>query len=271
MRKATALRVAAALLLGETLAGAQAPSEKQRCVDAYEAAQVAMRRAQLANARAQIRVCLDEACPGMLRTDCAQWLKDVDARQPTIVLEMKGERGETLSDVAVTLDGAPLAERIDGRGLEVDPGDHTLVFTPRGHAPIELKYVVKEGEKLQRVTAELPRRDEPAKRDVLPAPKATSKAPIPWTVYALGGLGIAAAGGFAYFGVSGLGKKDDLEGCKPDCAHDDVIAVRTRFIAADVLLGVSLVSLAAAGIILFTRGNAPQTAILREPLLGGRF
>jgi hypothetical protein len=270
MRKATALGVAAALSLGAESVRAAETLDRQTCVDAYEAAQLAMRRAQLANARAQIRVCLEDACPGLLRTDCAQWLKDVDARQPTIVLEMKGERGETLSDVAVTMDGAPLAERIDGRGLEVDPGEHTLVFTPRGRAPVELKYVVKEGEKLQRVTAELPRRVEPPEAGD-PAAKSTAKAPIPWTVYALGGLGLAAAGGFAYFGLSGLGKKDDLEACKPDCAHDDVVAVRTRFIAADVMLGVSLVSLAAAGIILFTRGNVQQAATLREPLLGGRF
>ena len=72
MKTATALGLAGALLLGAGAARAQGapPGDRQKCVDAYESAQVAMRRANLASAREQIRACLQESCPGVLR---AEW------------------------------------------------------------------------------------------------------------------------------------------------------------------------------------------------------
>ena len=268
MRKAAL--VGAAVLLGVGAAHAQSATstpDRQQCVDAYESAQLAMRRAQLSKARERIHVCLQESCPGMLRSDCAQWLRDVDARQPTVVLEMKGSRGEALTDVRVEASGRVLTERIDGRGIEIDPGEYQLVFRARGEGPITQRFVVREGEKLQKLTAELPRKDD---RRGSSEPRTGAAHPIPWTVYALAGLGIVAAGGFTYFGLSGLDKKSGLEACKPDCLHDDVVSARTRFIVGDVMLGVSVVSLAAAGILFFTRPAAVQTA--REPgLLGGTF
>jgi hypothetical protein len=276
------MRTAAALLgvavsVGGGVARAQpaAPApDRQQCVDAYESAQLAMRRAQLSRAREKIHFCLQDSCApllGALRADCAQWLRDVDARQPTIVLEMKGARGEALTDVKVTSNGRVLTEHIDGRGIEIDPGEYELEFLARGERPIKQKFVVKEGEKLQRLTASLPRKDEPVDRGAAQLRVSLAR-PVPWTVYALGGLGIAAAGGFAYFGLSGLDRKDGLEACKPECPHDDVTGVRTRFIVADVMLAVSAVSLAAAGVILFTRPTVQVNEAGRAPSwLGGTF
>ena len=56
-------------------------------------------------------------------------------------------------------------------------------------------------------------------------------------------------GGFAFFGLTGQGDKDQLrDTCAPlrACSQDDVDAARTKLVIADVALGVGVVALAVA-------------------------
>jgi hypothetical protein len=63
----------------------------------------------------------------------------------------KNAAGSDLVDVKVTVDGAPLATKLDGLAVDVDPGAHTFAFeAPDGR--VEQKVVITEGGKAQRVS-----------------------------------------------------------------------------------------------------------------------
>src|SRR5258708_2923972 len=57
----------------------------------------------------------------------------------------------------------------------------------------------------------------------------------------------AFAASFGYCALSGHSEMGPLNQCKPYCAAADVQRVRTKYLIADISLGVSLVALAGAG------------------------
>jgi hypothetical protein len=125
--------------------------DKQVCTDAYGQAQTLRDAHKLTEAREQLRVCARAECPGFIAKDCAAWLKDVEPRIPSVVLIAKNAAGSDLVDVKVTVDGAPLATKLDGLAVDVDPGAHTFAFeAPDGR--VEQKVVITEGGKAQRVS-----------------------------------------------------------------------------------------------------------------------
>jgi hypothetical protein len=63
----------------------------------------------------------------------------------------------------------------------------------------------------------------------------------------LGGIGLAGFGVFGTFGASGLNDSNNLHStCAPGCTDAQVQPVRMKLIAADIGLGVGVVSLVAA-------------------------
>jgi hypothetical protein len=65
--------------------------------------------------------------------------------------------------------------------------------------------------------------------------------------YALAGLGVAALGSFTYFGLSGKGDYRSLrDSCSPACTDGQIGKVHDELLAADVSLGVAVVSLGVA-------------------------
>ena len=63
---------------------------------------------------------------------------------PSVVFDVKTSSGEDIVDTRVEMDGKLLRERLDGRPVSVDPGEHTLVFTARGHSQT-IHVLVQEG------------------------------------------------------------------------------------------------------------------------------
>lgn len=246
MRSARWLLAATIALPGACAARTVHAAEPDRaaCVSAYEGAQGAMRRSSLQAARAQLGECLSDSCPGVLRSDCAQWLKEVEARLPAVIIACAGPDGRARTAVRVLVDGVEVADHLEGKAIEMDPGEHTFRFELPGEAPLETKFVVREGDKLQRLDARFPR-----------ASIAETTRPVPWTVYALAGVGVATGAAFGYAGLAGMAAKSDLDRCAPDCPHDQVSAVRTKFIVADVFLGLTLLSFGAATYLYMTRGT----------------
>ncbi len=247
---------AATTLLFPSIVAAAAPS-KEQCVNAYQGAQLDMKQSALASAREKLTLCLAESCPSALHADCADWLKEVERRQPSVVLSFKGKDGAAATSIPATLDGKPFLGKTDGRAVNVDPGEHTFVFSPAGEPSVEVRVVVREGEKSQRVEATsklfvAPPKDTPGTLRPLP-PATQTVRPVPWSVIALGGIGLVGIGGFAGFGIAGTRGKADLELCKPACAEDDVASVRTRFVVADVSFAIGLVALGAATVLFLTR------------------
>jgi hypothetical protein len=78
-------------------------------------------------------------------------------------------------------------------------------------------------------------------------PTEASKSGLPAATYVLGGIGMAALGVFAYVGARAKHDSSSLHAtCAPGCPHDEVTALETKLVVADVALGVGVVSAAAA-------------------------
>ena len=250
---------------------ASAAPSMRTCIDAYEATQTAMRRGQLLRARDSLATCLDGACAQSLRLDCAEWLKDVEARTPSVVVECVSD-GVSVRDVRLMVDGVVRESGIDGRAIELDPGSHVFRIEPRDAAPVVTETMVREGEKLKVIRIELPsRRTKPAPPSP-PATRTEQRRPVPWTVYAGAGVGAVAAAGFTFFAAWGTSGKSDLEACKPECSASSISDVQTRFVVADVFLGVSLLALGTAGVLFLTRptvSSPGKSAVVRSAGLVG--
>src|SRR5262249_40486702 len=96
---------------------------------------------------------------------------------------------------------------------------------------------------------------EPSAPSPAPLSPAMDTRPTAGTVYALGGVGVAALGVFSGFAISGLSARGDLDekNCRPNCPEADLDVVRGRFLVADISLGVSVVALGAATLVYLMR------------------
>jgi hypothetical protein len=140
--------------------------------------------------------------------------------------------------------------------VPLEPGSHTFTFEADGAAPVERVLVLKEGEKNKKVTVTLA---APAAVPPSAEPK-TSERPVPIGVWIFGGATVVALATSAVFAIDGLGKKSDLDACKPRCAASDVDAMSSSFTLADVALGAGVMAGAAAVYLFLTRPSADASA-----------
>lgn len=172
--------------------------DKQVCSAAYEATQSLRKDGKLQAAREQAAVCIRDACADFIRTDCAKWLGEIDAAQPTIVLDVKDAAGQETSAVKVTLDGKPWVDKLDGTAKPIDPGHHVLSFALEGSAPMDQAVEAKEGDKNRLVSVSFQTKSSSAEGGSAGDDSSASKRSVlPWVA---GGVG---AVGFVTFGVMG--------------------------------------------------------------------
>ncbi len=247
MRRALALLV---LLAPATARADRAEgAAKDECITAYEQTQSLRKDGKLLASKAQAQICARAECPAILSKDCTKWSAELEASIPTVVFDAHSPKYTELVDVRVKENGATVAERIDGKSVHIDPGQHTFVFEMEGAPPVEKVVVVKEGEKNRRVSAVLSPQGEPAQ-----TPRAAEgERPIPLGVWIFGGASALAFVTSAVFAIDGLAKKSALDDCKPHCSPDDVDAMSARFTFADVALGAGVMAGAAAAYLYLTR------------------
>src|SRR5690606_25839107 len=119
-----------------------------------------------------------------------------------------------LTRVRISVDGQLLTRQLDGRSIPLDPGSRRFSFEADGFVPVTQTFLLREGERSRTIAVELTRRDKPA---TTPKPAASSPG-IPWTVWALGGLGVAALGAGGYFFFDGKSDVSEMrDSCAPDC------------------------------------------------------
>jgi hypothetical protein len=148
-RLKTAIGISAALcgITGAKVSWAQDGSQQvQACAQAYEDAQVQRNKGQLKSAQDQLRICVQDECPDFVRTDCALWLSEVAAELPSVAFAAVDGQGRDLIEVKVSVDGQVVAESLDGRAIELDPGQHHVVFEYQGRKQ-EQTLLVRQGEK----------------------------------------------------------------------------------------------------------------------------
>ena len=228
-------------------ARAASPSAGDTCVMAYEQAQQNQRARRLLQARADLQLC-QRVCPSMLGQDCDRWLGEVSGGIPTVILYAVDDQGRSLSAVRVQLDGAPLAESLDGAQVEVDPGEHTFTFEGSEGRRTETRVSVRPGERAQTISVRLET-----------APPARIGSP-PIASWVLGGVAVGALAVGGVLSIKGHLDRGDLEDtCAPRCNDDDVDTIRTEWAVAGVAAGVGAAA-GIAAIVVWASGPTPRTS-----------
>jgi hypothetical protein len=257
-----ALAMTAVLTLGSLLPGSEGQAradDKNRCISASEQGQQLRDSGKYKAARDAFAQCARDACPTIVRRDCTRWQSDLAQLWPSVVFGAKDPKGNDLSTVSVAVDGEPIVTALDGKPVQIDPGQHVFRFETQGFPAVEREVVVRAGEKSRQVVAQFG--DAPAtpaapkQADATPTP---AQAPIPTGTWVFGGIAIVAFGTEAFFGFSGLSDRSSLyaQPCAKTatCNPDDVTSIRTKFTVADIALGVGLISAGLSAYLYFTRG-----------------
>jgi hypothetical protein len=100
---------------------------------------------------------------------------------PSIVFVARDIAGNDLTAVAVTMDGQPLADKLDGRAMAIDPGEHTFRFEGAGLQPLEKRLVIYEGDKERREAIEIGVKATPPAAPILPGGSPVEPAQPPST------------------------------------------------------------------------------------------
>ncbi len=269
---AVVLSTVAAVAQGTLAEADERTDEKQACASAAEDAEQLRIDGQLGAARERLLRCSRSECPAAVRSDCAQWMTEVAAAMPTVVLAVRDARGQDVLSARVWVDGIPVAQGLDGKPLELDPGMHKFRFESGGIV-VDQVVLVREGEKSRDITATLDlagaapqaRGSGPTSP---PSPSTHSLRASPWT-WVLGGVGLVAVGIGAYLELSVNADASQLQStCGHSCSHAQVDPlVLKQQVLGPVAFGVGALSFGAAAYTLFAapvRGGAATG-------IGGRF
>jgi hypothetical protein len=230
---------AVAAIVGPGEAYAQEPSaDVKACLDGAEEGQKLRDGGSYLGARQRFIACAGEQCPGEVRKTCVTWLEDLDKLVPTVVFAATAH-GRDVTDVRVSVDGTVAAERIDGKPVPLDPGEHRFRFERPGEEAVEQPLVLRAGEKERLVSARFG--PEP-----LPFPGSTTSpagAPVPerpaltpGAFYALGAAAVASVVAGVALDASGYVFLQQCGG-DPTCsgAHERA-EVQWRFVTGDLLV-----------------------------------
>src|SRR6266511_1362909 len=239
------------------VAGSEARADQQACARSYDAAQVLKKNGAYLSARKELVVCVRE-CPAAIERVCTEWFDGLERLVPSVVVHAQAN-GEDRSDVKIDMDGKPLVEKIDGRAIEVDPGQHDFTFTLGGYPPVKKHVVLHEAEQLRvvNVTFERPEVAQPAPKPVVTRPVEFHR-PVPTLVYVSGGVAVVAAAGVAGFGLSAIAQRDRFEAiCSPNCSDRRVDALHNNLVWTNISIGVGLAALTTGEILWVTRPTVP--------------
>lgn len=267
LRLVASLSLALALVTPiSTSSRAAPPDPKAVCFEAYPDAQKDRKTGKLRAARRALVTCSQDACPAAVRKDCAQWLAEVDAELPSVLVVATDPSGRDTAAVRVSVDGEIVAERLAGKSIEVDPGEHVFRFEHAGQA-IEQSVIVRQSEKSRKLAIDFatPRGSAAPTAPPPPvdgAPPSPSR-PVPVAVFVLGGVALASLATGTYFYFAQKSEHDDLAArCAPACSPDDVAPLKTKQLVAGVGLGVGVAALAAATVLFVTRRADGETTAL---------
>jgi hypothetical protein len=254
-------------ILGAPRDAVAADATSLACIRSAEEGQAARDQGKLLRARELFAACSARECPAVLRRDCARWTEDAKQATPSVVVVARDASGRDIVDVRASIDGQLRQTRLDGTLIELDPGAHVVRVDMTNRPPVEVRVVFGSGEKNRTIVLTMANAPAPPKPKGAETP-ATAPPPaapqpsrgLPAATYVFGAVGLVALGSFGYFAIRGKSDADHLRStCVPGCETSDVNAVHTKLLAADVSLGVGVVSLAAATFFALTRGRPSPT------------
>jgi hypothetical protein len=237
---------------------------KQACTADYEAAQERRQKGALLASRDALRSCARLTCPQVIQKDCATWLEEVERAIPSVTIVASAD-GVDAIEVEVKVDGVIAKKRLDGKPLDLDPGEHDFEFSHAGYPSVRMHILVAEGEQRRGIEVRFSSETKHV--------QTVTTRPVPSAVYALGAVSLVSAASFATFGVLALTERSHLrDSCSPFCTDDDTRSLRTKVLVADVSLAVAIASLGAATVFYVTRPSreSPRPmAIVAAPTTSG--
>ncbi|WP_438030780.1 hypothetical protein [Sorangium sp. So ce233] len=265
-RAALAL-VATFLLPGSALADEPAAPEEganaevAQCVSAHAEVQRLRKNHQLLEAGRALKACARSACPAPVLRDCGAWVDEIERMTPSVVFNITS-RGEQVAGSRVLVDGQLVELSSSGAPLKLDPGKHTYRVEHGGYRPVAREIILFEGQRFLQLNVAL----EPLVD--ARAPEAQVQAtelhrPVPASTYVLAGVGVAGAASFAVWGLMGRSEKDELERtCRPRCTDSDLSAVRTKYLIADISLGVGAAAFVGAALTYLLRPTEERPVVV---------
>jgi hypothetical protein len=254
MSRGVALVAVLAATVTTLPATAQTEDVKTACLAAYEQAQVARNASKFADARVSLRACAQEQCPGLVRTDCVEWLADLEKLYPSVVYDAYVD-GRQVLDAHAYADGALVTDHIDGRAIPMEPGRHVFRIEVPGFPASEQVIVLSEGVHGRVIAAsfEHPRVDVPSR------PWRTTYRPVPLAVWISSGVAATAAISLAVFGGFALSEKSHLENtCRPFCSDHQMAPLRIGMGGADISLGLAVAAALTGGALFFLRPDVER-------------
>jgi hypothetical protein len=210
MRSLTALKTLlgvaalATFMLGASKALAD---DKETCNAAYDQTQTLRRDGKLQAALVEALVCMRDVCAEFVRADCAKWLGELEAVQPTVVFQVQDTHGRGTTAVRVSLDGQPWLSELDGKSRPIDPGQHTIRFEIDGSSPIDQQVDIVEGDKAKKIAFSFaPAPARPTDEVVSAKPAPAAKGGVPGWAWGIGATGVAAVGVGIGFGAAAAGE-----------------------------------------------------------------
>jgi len=262
-----------ALAIGCFAARRALADDKLICVRAADVAQEQRTAGRLREARASLHTCAREICPALVRSDCTQWLAEVEASMPTIVIRAQNARGDDLADVQIELDGHPLTDRLEGLPIDVDPGPHVLAWRRDGKVA-QQEIVVHTAEKNRTVMLRSDSGDAVPTARISGAPRSEDRFRPAAAAWIFAGLAVAGATSFGYFGLRGRSEVSDMRhDCAGHCPASQVDAAQQKLLIADISLGAAVVSAGLATYLFWTGASPTKAAPARNvsvtPVTGG--
>jgi hypothetical protein len=176
----------------------------------------------------------------------------------------------SVGQLAVQVDGTPLAAAAWGTALPLDPGEHLLRAEAPGFEPLEQRLTIGGAGAREIFALPALRADRSqttaSPADEAPPPMADTEPRHPARTWAwvAGGVGVAALGVGSYFGVKAFARWDDrnaacVGGCTPAArvAGDDASQAATIATAG---VGAGVVLLGAATVLFFYSSDADPRA-----------
>jgi hypothetical protein len=195
--------------------------------------------------------CARDACPPLLRADCAKRLDDITSSLPTVVIDARDRTGADTTEVSLSADGVEVAHTVLGTEIELDPGAHVLRFQARDGDAREQRVVLRVGDRRRPIHVDFSTRPAIA-AVVVPQPASEPRqgeahgSAAPWV---LGSVAAASAVSFGVFAGLGYAKEENLaHSCAPGCLQSQVTPVRTYYVLSDVALGVGVAAAAATAL-----------------------
>jgi len=135
------------LVLSADPAAAQSALDKGACADAFEASQTHRRDGRLKASRKAALTCSQEACSKAIRDECSRWLPELDAMIPSMIVAAKDAHGSDVGSARLFVDDDLVADRLDGKPIELDPGKYELRIEPAEGTPATQSIILTQGQR----------------------------------------------------------------------------------------------------------------------------